>query len=83
MKDEKMMVWSTNPAVTRNREPDADTETVKMSEALERGIWDGSEFPWKRYGYPGDVGDAAALIKWLKENPAIDADYEYEPEGEE
>ncbi len=81
--EEKLMVWSTNPEVTRSRKPDADVKIIKMSEALKSGIWDGSDFPWSRYGFSGDVSDVAALIDWLKENPLINADYEYEPEGDE
>ena len=80
---DKLMVWSTIPEVTRSRKPDADIKIIKMSAALESGIWDGSDFPWPRYGFAGDVSDVAALIDWLQENPLIDADYEYEPEGEQ
>jgi hypothetical protein len=81
--EEKLMVWSTNPEVTRSRKPDADIKILKMSEALKRGIWDGAGFPWARYGYSGDVTDVAALIDWLQKNPVIDADYEYKPDGDE
>lgn len=81
--DKEMWVWSTNPEVTRSRKPDADIEIIKMSSALKQGIWDGTSFPWSRYGYSGDVTDVAALIEWLEKNPLIDADYEVEPEDDE
>ena len=49
---------------------------MKLSEALERELFDASEFPFARYGFSGDIADAAAVQKFLADNPHINAEFE-------